>query len=301
MTQTLLRDPPHAAPPRKRVLTAMGLLLLVASAIVGSDAYGIRERLWGTEAPAQSARRRPRGRRAIDPARPDGGSGEDNVRSQPWWQKVTTVEGTGAMTAPAFTIDAGAIQWRVRWTCQTGRLTVQVPNRPRPVVDASCPGGEAGYGTQTGSVSLQVRADGPWQLQVDQQLDVPLNEPPLPAMTAPGARTLATGEFYRIDQTGTGQVHIYRLPDGSHALRLENFYVTPNVDLEVVLSPLAEPRSTQQISDAGFASVARLDVTAGSMNFTVPPNVNPSEFKSVVIWCQPAFSAYSAAVLQRGQ
>jgi hypothetical protein len=166
------------------------------------------------------------------------------------------------------------------------------------VVSAQCPGSDSGYGTQKGSVSLQVTADGPWQLQIDQQIDVPLNEPPLPAMTAPGATKVATGDFYRIDQFGDGQVAIYRLPNGTYALRLENFYVTPNTDLEVQLNPLAAPRSTQQVaSTQGAKSIASLDVTAGSMNFTFPPGVNPSQYKSVVIWCERLFSAYAAATL----
>ena len=42
-------------------------------------------------------------------------------------------------------------------------------------------------------------------------------------MSAPGAAKVATGDFYRIDQFGNGQVGIYRLPNGSYALRLENF------------------------------------------------------------------------------
>ena len=61
---------------------------------------------------------------------------------------------------------------------------------------------------------------------------------------------MATGTFYRIDQFGDGTVTIYRLANGSYALRLENFYVTPNTDLEVQLNSLEAPHSTDEVAHA---------------------------------------------------
>lgn len=55
-------------------------------------------------------------------------------------------------------------------------------------------------------------------------------------MTAPGAATVATGSFYNIDRTGTGNVTIYRQADGRYSLRLDDFFVSPNSDLEIRLS-----------------------------------------------------------------
>jgi hypothetical protein len=202
------------------------------------------------------------------------------------------------MTAPAFDIGTGAVQWRAKWTCQSGRLVVTAPGRSRPVVDAACPGTGTGYGTTTGSVSLDVRTDGPWQMQVDQQVDVPLEEPPLPAMTAPGAAPIATGTFYRIDQPGSGSVTIHRLADGTYALRLDDFFVTANSELELKLSSLAEPKSSDQFVAAPSALVAPLEVTTGSLNFTLPAGVDPTQYKSVVVWCRLINSAYSAATLK---
>ena len=121
---------------------------------------------------------------------------------------------------------------------------------------------------------------------------------PLPAMTAAGTRTLARGRFYGIDQVGRGRVTIYRLANGRHALRLDNFYVTPNIDLDIRLSPLREPRTTRQYRSAPSVRVQWLDVTTGSMNFLVPRNVDPRRYRSVVIWCQNIISAYAAATLR---
>lgn len=219
------------------------------------------------------------------------------LRSQPWWQGVSTLHGVGNTTLPPVNIADGAVQWRLRWSCQTGRLLVQVPDRPRPLVDAACPGSDTSYATRTGPTTLEVKAEGQWQLQVDQQVDVPLEEPPLPAMTAPGTVAVAADSFYRIDQVGTGRLTLYRLANGTYALRFDNFFVTANSDLELRLSPLVAPRTTEQFLSAPSVRVAPLDVTAGAMNFALPKEVDPAKYRSLVIWCERLRTAYAAASL----
>lgn len=290
---------PSGVPPEgwpRRIFTAFGLLVLLASALFGANAYGLRERFLGSETPEAAPAAVSRAADASTPATAE--PKRTVLRSQPWWQAVTTLEGEGPMTTPTFTIGDDAVQWRAKWTCEAGRLVVRAPDRPRPLIDATCPGRDIGYATKPGSISLRVEAEGRWRLEVEQQVDVPLDEAPLPAMTAPGAGAVATGSFYRIDQVGTGTVTIYRLADGTYALRLDNFFVTANSDLEVQLSPLDTPTTTDQVSKARSPTVAPLDVTAGSINFKVPPGVDPTQFKSVVIWCERLFSAYAAATLR---
>lgn len=286
-----------------RIASGFGLLVLLASALFGGNVAGMRERFLGSETP--EARPAAVSRGGEDSTSPEGtppateAPRQSVLRSQPWWQAVGKIEGTGSMTAPSFTISDDAVQWRVKWTCETGHLVVRAPEQRRPVVDAACPGSDTGYGIQKGTVSLEVTASGPWQMQVDQAVDVPLHEPPLAAMTAPGARPVLTGSLYRIDQVGTGTVTIYRLPDGSHAVRLEDFFVTANSDLELQFSPLEEPRTTKQITDNDRSpSIATLDVTTGSLNFRVPAHVDPTQYRSFVIWCEVANSAYAAATLR---
>ncbi len=291
--------PPPASLP-KRAVTALGLFALLASALFGGNAYGMRERFLGSETPEPAPAAASRAADASATASATATAPKQTVlRSQPWWQGVTKLEGVGPMTTPAFTIADDAVQWRVRWTCETGRLILRAPARAKPVADANCPGTNLGYGTRTGSMSLEVTAEGPWRLDVEQQVDVPLNEPPLPAMTAPGAVAVATGSFYRVDQVGTGTVTVYRLADDTYALRLDNFFVTANSDLEIQFSPLDAPTSTDQFTKAArSASISSLDVTTGSLNFSVPKTVNPTQYKSVVIWCERLFSAYAAATLR---
>ncbi|MDQ6928185.1 MAG: DM13 domain-containing protein [Actinomycetota bacterium] len=273
--------------------------MLVASAIVASNTFGVRDRLFGSATPAPKVPAVSRVAGA-SPSPATTAVGSTLLRSQPWWQDVTTLDGApgapGAPPAP-FTIDPDSVQWRVRPTCQTGHLLVRIPNKPKPLVDAACPGAPDGFATTTGLTNLQVTADAPWQLKVQQEVDVPLVEPPLPAMTAPGATATATGAFYKIDHPGSGNATIYRLADGSYALRLSDFFVSPNSNLEVRLSALAAPHNSEEFAGAPSAVVATLDVTSGSLNFAIPPGVDPTQFKSVVVWCVQVRSAYSAASL----
>lgn len=264
----------------------------------GSNLFGVRERVLGPDERPVAVTR---GGEQTAPA-PPAARERTVLRSQPWWQDVRTFDGEGDATTAAVQIDEGAVQWRVRWTCDTGRLRVESSGVDEPLVDATCPAEDTAYGVAAGERAFTVAADGPWRLEVAQQLDVPLVEEPLEAMTAAGTQQVATGEFYGIDQVGQGRIVVYRLADGGYALRLEDFYVTPNSDLEIVFSAAERPQTTEQYAGAPrSARVSFLDVTTGSMNFAVPPEVDPTAYASVVIWCERLHSAYAAASLTAPQ
>ncbi|MDQ6751769.1 MAG: DM13 domain-containing protein [Actinomycetota bacterium] len=280
----------------RRAGAAIGLLLLAAALVVGSDAFGLREELFGSATPKPTASAFSR----IATATPANAQ-RTSLRSQPWWQGITSASGTGATTTQPFAIVASANQWRVKYSCRSGRLTVRASVQSAAVVDTGCPAAKTANVVKADKsvrATLGVMATGPWEIQVQQQVDVPLVEPPLPAMTARGASVVARGRFYRIDQSGMGRLTFYRLGDGRNALRLAGFYVNPNIDLEVRLSPLRAPHSTPQYLKARSVHVAPLDVTAGSLNFIVPRGVDPTRYGSVVIWCPLITSAYAAATLK---
>lgn len=276
----------------RRAAPAAGLLLLVASLVVGADLFGTRTALFGSATPAPRASAFSR----IDSA--PAKAPKTVLRSQPWWQEVGRYRGTGTSKEGLFRIAAGAIQWRVTWSCRKGRFVVRTPGTPRPLVDEPCRGKRKSKEvSRPPSGGLQIDADGRWRARVEQQVDVPLIEPPTPAMRAPRTRTVATGSFYRMDQVGRGRVTIYRLAGGGYALRLSKFYVTPNIDLEITFSSLRRPKTTRQYMSRPAIFVAPLDVTTGEMNFVVPAGVDPRRFRSVVIWCPLIDSAYAAATL----
>lgn len=285
----------------QRALSMLGVVAVVASALVGGNFLGLRETLWGSESP--EARPAAASRDAGVPAAAGGPTETTTpasvLRSQPWWQGLTRLEGAGPTTTAPFTVSQDALQWRAKWTCETGRLLVRAPGQPRPVVDAACPGADTGYSVRKGAVPLEVTADGPWTMTIDQQVDLPLDEPPLPVMSAPDTKLVFTGSLYRMDQVGTGTLNVYQTADGRHLIRLDSFFVTANVDLELRFSPLEAPRTTEQFMSTPSVWAAPLDVTAGSLNFTVPPDVNPARYKSVVVWCPIIDSAYAAVTLRQ--
>ena len=228
-------------------------------------------------------------------------------RSAPRWETVTTFSGTGATRTDPFTILPDAIQWRTRWSCDSGDLKIESippPRRGEPVTPTSaCKGKtdkatqetDAGYSIVTGKVQLSVTATGPWSITVDQQIDTPLEEPPLPAMAA--AKVLGQGDFYNVEMKGSGTARVYQLADGSRALRLENFEVSSNTDLYVWVSTLATPKSSADAVGAPYVDLGRLKSTLGSENYILPAQLTPDKMKSIVIWCVPVRVAYTAATL----
>ena len=280
----------------RRALVALGLAALVASALIGGNAFGLRDTLSGSAAPSA----RPV---ALSPFVSVGTSdtGPSSVfRSEPWWQGVARLSGAAGTTTSRITIGASAIQWRVRWRCARGSLVVRTGATAR-LIGASCPAAGSVSDTITGPTKLVVAATGSWSISVDQQVDTPLVNPPLAAMTAPGAAIVETGRLQRIDQFATGRVTIYRLADGGYAIRLASLYVTPNIDLEIRLSPLSSPRTTHQYLSEPSAYVAPLDITAGSLNFSIPTRIDPTAYHSVVIWCPLVRSAYAGAPMSAAQ
>ena len=230
----------------RRVGPGLGLVVLVASLVVAADLFGTRQALFGsaTPEPREAAFSR------VDSS-PAAQTEQTVLLSNPWWQTVGRFRGAGTQRTPALDISEDAIQWRLRWRCERGRFVVRASAGAEPLINSTCTG-EMVASELAGKVAgpLQIEADGPWSMQVEQQVDGPLVEPPLPAMTAPDAREVASGEFYRMEEVGQGQVTIYRLPDDRYALRLSDFYVTPNVDLEMRLSTLRRPETTREYLSA---------------------------------------------------
>ncbi len=289
--------PPPPETQTRRAVVWLAVAALLATAVVGANLGGLRDRLLGTATPPPAP---PAAGRVVGQVPLDGPAAPTALRSSPWWQEVAQEEGTGPASSGEFTIAEESIQWRVEASCEGSNVAVAVAGSGEPILSGPCDEVVMGYATDVGPARLDIEADGPWRLEVDQQIDAPLSEPPLAAMTAPEATVVASGEFYDIDNTATGTVDIYRLADGGSALRLEDFFVTPNVDLEIRLSTLEAPRTTEEFLSAPNELVAVMDATAGSLNYAVAPGVDLTQYRSLVIWCAPIDSAYAAASLGGG-
>ncbi len=126
------------------------------------------------------------------------------------------------------------------------------------------------------------------------KLDAPMEEAMPKEMSEPTTVAVKSGEFQDADRfhTGEGTATIYRLDDGSHVLRLENFRVTNGPELHVLLAKGSGPGL-----DTGYEDLGLLKGNVGNQNYSIPNSVDPSEFNSIVIYCKPFRVEFSVATL----
>jgi len=229
-------------------------------------------------------------------------TGAGGRKSQPYWVPVTSFDGAGNTSTKAFTIDAAAIQWRVSYHCTAAPFTVVSVNAAgqesrRKLADAlSCPNDGQGFAADKGAQTLKVTTTGSWKVVVEQQVDAPLVEPAPAGLAA--AKVIGTAKVYNVDRVGEGTATIYQLADGARLIRLEDFFVTVNSDLELRLSDLVAPKTTDEVERAPFTVVAPLKATVGTMNYDVPKDVDIARYRSIVFWCEITRNAYAAATIQ---
>lgn len=120
-------------------------------------------------------------------------------------------------------------------------------------------------------------------------------------MTESEPRVLERGKFHDADSVhrGSGDALLYRLTDGSHLLRLEDFKVTNGPDLAVYLVKHADPSNPGEVT-SGFLSLGKLKGNVGNQNYEIPAGTDLSEFNSAVIWCELFGVLFSTAPLSDG-
>lgn len=118
--------------------------------------------------------------------------------------------------------------------------------------------------------------------------------------TPEGPVLIASGEFVSHEHTTTGKASIYRLPDGSHQLALENLETTTGPDVRVWLSagPVVEGR------DGWFTAgqhphleLAPLKGNRGNQVYALPADVDPAAWPTVDLWCIAFGVSFGAAPL----
>ncbi|MEA2685597.1 MAG: hypothetical protein QOE93_792 [Actinomycetota bacterium] len=225
-----------------------------------------------------------------------GPAGPAADKAAPRWEEVAAFKGTGDVRTTAFAIDAAALQWRVTVTCTDGTVGVALDGDEGPLAELDrCPGSTFGFSIRTGPATLAVDATGTWEVVVDQQLDTAVAEPALAGMV--DAARVAHGDFYGIDQKGSGTAALYDLPGGGIALRFDPFLVTRNSDLFVWVSEAPAPRTSEEARRTPHVQIDRLTATAGAQNYVLPETVDRERVRSVVVWCEPVQTAYAAASL----
>lgn len=111
--------------------------------------------------------------------------------------------------------------------------------------------------------------------------------------------SLSTGSFRDADSfhKGSGKADIYQGADGSYVLRFEDFDVTNGPDLHVYLAKHPDPTTSGEVNDGGYLDLGAIKGNQGSQNYNVPAGTDISQYKSVVIYCQPFHVVFSVAPL----
>ena len=100
--------------------------------------------------------------------------------------------------------------------------------------------------------------------------------------------------------SGSGRAAIYRLADGSHVLRLEDFSVTNGPDLRVMLAAHPDPQTSNALHSQAVIELEPLKGNQGNQNYLIPAGVDIAGQGSVVIYCQPFSVIFSVAPLAAG-
>jgi hypothetical protein len=105
---------------------------------------------------------------------------------------------------------------------------------------------------------------------------------------------VSRGRFVDADNfhQGSGEAILYRLPDGSHVLRFENFQVTNGPDLRVLLS-----RAPGGSMGDDYIDLGPLKGNIGNQNYELPTGTDASQYQSVIIYCEPFHVVFATAAL----
>ena len=95
--------------------------------------------------------------------------------------------------------------------------------------------------------------------------------------------TLSQGTFKDADSShkASGSAYIFQSTNGSRFLRLESFQTTNGPDLFIYLA--------SDIEASDFVDLGRLKANIGNQTYTIPSDVDISNYEYALVWCK-AFS-----------
>ncbi len=139
------------------------------------------------------------------------------------------------------------------------------------------------------------RAEAEERMEAAAQAEDPVEEPMMEAMEEPEVIALLTGEFEDGDpfHTGEGTATVYRLADGRHVVRFENFRVRNGPDLRVILTPIGR----EDVLADGYIELGELKGNVGNQNYFFPEGIDPGDYAAVIIYCWPFRVVFAEAVL----
>lgn len=111
---------------------------------------------------------------------------------------------------------------------------------------------------------------------------------------------MLTGQLLPLnpEQDVSGNVTIYKMPDQSHLLRIENLhFVDKAPDLDVALARVASPRSPEDLQN--LLALGALKGPSGNMNYLIPREQDVSEMHSLVLLLRGDNKLFASANLSR--
>ncbi len=117
------------------------------------------------------------------------------------------------------------------------------------------------------------------------------------ALPATGPVELATGEFISREHETTGTARVLQLSDGQVIVRFEDFETSNGPVLVVWLSQNTADGADDAFDDRYF-ELGPLKGNVGDQNYVVPPEVDPTGWTSVVVWCDRFNVSFGAADLE---
>ena len=96
---------------------------------------------------------------------------------------------------------------------------------------------------------------------------------------------LSSGAFRGIDHESRGMAMLFKQPDGSMMLRLNDFYVEPGPDMYVFVAKAADIHQPSDLQ-AGYLELSKLKGSEGNQNYPLPDDFDPALYNNVVIWCE---------------
>lgn len=117
-------------------------------------------------------------------------------------------------------------------------------------------------------------------------------------MQKTGPTLVSEGSFFDGDAShkGSGVAKLFKNPDGSHLIRLEDFEVTNGPDLYVYLTSAKGATSSDEVK-ANFYNAGRLKGNKGNQNYVIPADVDISNYNGVSIYCRAFSVLFSSAEL----
>ena len=111
-------------------------------------------------------------------------------------------------------------------------------------------------------------------------------------------KTLARGTFRSLEHTTSGRALTLELADGTRYLRLEDLDTSNGPDLRVYLSKVPASDDWYAYGE-GSIDLGALKGNRGSQNYQLPPGLDPSDYRSAVIWCRRFSVGFGVAPLER--